>query len=169
MTRQPLLPGLLIVVIGSAALGMLWLTVPRDTPTPMLHDRYAESWGGTIGDHLALPEGAQVSALVGTRKMFTPTVCAPPAVTLSNVVIAISLPAALRVVDLTPVWRPEPGPGRTQQFVTRFGVPVNRGTCGNPEAALFFTPTAAGRHQIQYSISSVELSEFTGSFVVEVQ
>ena len=70
MTRQPLLPVLLIVVIGSAALGMIWLTVPSDTPTPMLHDRYAESWGfGKSGEQIPLLSGLRLPARVGERRM----------------------------------------------------------------------------------------------------
>ena len=158
-----LLPALVIT-----ALAMYCGTRQPVPDAPQLFDRYAESWGGKSGESIPLLEGLRLPATVGTRQMFTPSVCAPEATALSNVGLSVCLPIELSA-GLVTGWTHQGQRNGCILYSVRFTVPVNRGTCGNPQDAIFFTPTAAGRHQIQYSISSVELPEFHGSFIVEAK
>ena len=146
----------------------LWLRSPADLPT--LRDRYAESWGGRVGDHVVIRDGITLPAAVGRRQMFTPAVCAPVSTALSNVWLSVCLPLSLHVPDEERVGPPRlNADGSRQCFVGKFLEPILAGTCGNPEQALFFTPVIAGRHQVSVAISSVERPEVRLSFFVEAK
>ena len=158
-----------LVLVAACVMAIMWMRSTRQaSERPRLFERYAESWGwGKSGESIPLLEGLRLPTTVGMRQRFTPAVCAPSGTTLSNVVLSVCLPFDLPA-GLVAGWRLNAADG-CAQYAVRFLAPINRGTCGNPSDALFFTPTAAGRHQIRYSVSSAELPEVTGSFVVEAK
>ena len=173
MKRYPLVLAALAAV--AIATGVSWLLHDSrrgwfaGAEMPTLADRYAEQWGvGVSGEPVALTEGRRLQATVGKTQMFTPAVCAPPSTTLSNVVLNVCLPFDLLPAVAPTAWQAQDADG-CARYAVRFRLPVNRGTCGNPTEAMYFTPSVAGHHRIDVAIGSAELPEFTTYFVVEAK
>lgn len=166
----PLTGGAVVAAVAALAIGD-YFNIGRTPTPPTLVERYAESWGWTGGASIRLVPELRLTASVGQERLFTPAVCAPPETALSNVVLVVNLPAEIAPTSwIEPSgWAVQTLRKNVMRFVAIYGLPVTRGTCGNPEASLFLKPTGRGHWPISYRIMSAEASPVTGSFIVEVQ
>ena len=149
-----------VVIVGTA------VYYDYDRSRPLVDaTRLNERYGGPGGNGFPL-DGKTVQARSGVPHVFTPAVCAPPTTPLTNVELTLCVPWGLSP-GAAVGWGVE-GHQDCARYRATFLLPVERGTCGNPEFPVIFQPSSLDRYPINYAIRSDETREVSGSFVVEV-